>query len=45
MQWSAVGSPPERLVHKIDLAEGTANSREYFSVTIDQVGKSLQTSI
>ena len=44
MQWSTVGSPPERLVHKIDLAEGTANSRKYFSINFDPVGKSLQTN-
>ena len=32
MQWSAVGSPPERLIHKIDLTEGTANSSKYFCI-------------
>ena len=37
MQWSAVGSPPERLVHKIDLTEGIANTRNYFSINFDPV--------
>ena len=35
MKWSATGSPPEGLMHKIDLTEGTANSRKYFFINID----------
>lgn len=35
MHWSITGSPPERLMHKIDLTEGTANSRKYFFIIFD----------
>ena len=40
MQWSAVGSPPERLIHKIDLTEGTANSSKHFCINFDPVSVS-----
>ena len=35
MKWCTMGSPPERLMHKIDLTEGTANSKKYFFIDFD----------
>ena len=35
MKWCTTGSPPERLMHKIDLIEGTANTRKYFFINFD----------
>ena len=32
IQRSTIGSPPERLKHKFDLIEGTANSEKYFII-------------
>ena len=32
MKWCSTGSPPKRLMHKVDLIEGTANSEKYFVI-------------
>lgn len=34
LKWSKE-SPPERLMHRIDLTEGTANSKKHFLISVD----------